>query len=81
MPWWGGPMGGWGYALMGFGSLALWALLLIAVVVGVRAVRRDRPAADERTSPQQLLAERYARGEIDEDEYHRRLDTLTHGHT
>lgn len=27
--------------------------------------------------PRQILAERYARGEIDDDEYHRRLATLT----
>jgi putative membrane protein len=40
--------------------------------------RRVNPGSGGETlpTPEQLLAERFARGEIDEDEYRRRLDTL-----
>ena len=81
MYWWGGPMSGWGYALMAFSSILFWALLILAIVVGIRAVRHTRTgsAAADRSTPEQLLAERYARGEIDDDEYRHRLDTLTGG--
>ena len=34
--------------------------------------------AGMRPTPEELLAERFARGEIDEQEYRTRLDTLTH---
>jgi putative membrane protein len=36
---------------------------------------RARPA-----TPEEILGQRYARGEIDDDEYHRRLDTLRDAH-
>jgi len=35
--------------------------------------------AEPGSSPERLLAERYARGEIDDDEFRRRLDTLRNG--
>jgi putative membrane protein len=35
------------------------------------------PAGPARPAPEQLLAERFARGEIDEEEYRRRLARLT----
>jgi acetoacetyl-CoA synthetase len=31
-----------------------------------------------RTPPERILADRYARGELDDDEYRRRLNTLHH---
>jgi putative membrane protein len=37
---------------------------------------RRRWEDDRRGSGERVLAERYARGEIDEDEYRRRLDVL-----
>jgi Short C-terminal domain len=38
--------------------------------------RRRELAAPEGRDPEQILAERFAAGEIDEEEYHRRLQTL-----
>jgi len=79
MYWWGGPMSGWGYALMALSSIAFWALLILGIVVLVRMARSGRgadPAGIDRPTPEQLLAERYARGEIDDDEYHHRLNIL-----
>ena len=57
-------------------------LLGPALIGGVLLYRGlDRPAsgapAGPRPSPEHLLAERFARGEIDEEEYRRRLATLT----
>lgn len=66
-------MSGWGYAVMTLG-VAFWALVAIAFLALLR-----RPAAApsrEVTPPRQLLAERFARGEIDDDEYYRRLSVL-----
>ena len=53
-------------------------LLITLAVVLVRGLNRPAgPADGPRPSPERLLAERFARGEIDEDEYRRRLATLT----
>jgi putative membrane protein len=80
MMWWYGPeMSGWGFALMSVGTALFWILILLGVIAVVRYLltggdRSGRP----RLTPEELLAERFARGEIDEQEYHRRLDAL-HG--
>lgn len=73
---------GWG-AWVGMSALMLlfWALVIIAVIALVRSLGGTRqgspPAADrERSSAEQLLDERFARGEIDEDEYTRRGQLL-----
>jgi putative membrane protein len=71
-------MGGWGWGLMALQAVALWALV---VVVGVAlwrlAVGPAAPGArDRRRTPEDVLAERFARGEIDEDEYRRRAALL-----
>ncbi|WP_179722826.1 SHOCT domain-containing protein [Petropleomorpha daqingensis] len=77
----GAHMTGWGWAAMTISSVLLLALLgtilLLLVRLGSRPV--DRPA--ERRAPEQLLGERFARGEIDEDEYRRRLDVLAERRT
>ncbi|MGA4877422.1 SHOCT domain-containing protein [Streptomyces lydicamycinicus] len=58
------------------------ALLFVIALLIVRALGRSAPARGEpplpRSGPpaEQILAERYARGEIDEEEYRRRLATL-----
>jgi putative membrane protein len=58
-------------------------VLFWVVIVGIgvlifRALGRtpERPHVQAGPSPEQLLAERFARGEIDEEEYRRRLDAL-----
>lgn len=52
--------------------IGLWITLFL--VVG----RRWRHGYPHGPSGESVLAERFARGEIDEQEYHQRLDTLTH---
>lgn len=69
---------GWGWLAMTVGMVVFWGLLITLAVVLVRALNRPAgPDPGQRPTPEQLLAERFARGEIDEDEYRRRLATLT----
>lgn len=51
-------------------------LLLAAALVAVRRWRPDRPRAAAGASPLDVLAKRFARGEIDSDEYERRRRAL-----
>ncbi|MFC5993289.1 SHOCT domain-containing protein [Pseudonocardia hispaniensis] len=73
-------MSGWGYALMTVSMVLFWALIILGVIALVRYLARgDRSgeqAAAPQATPEQVLAERFARGEIDEQEYHRRLAVL-----
>jgi putative membrane protein len=75
---WGTGMGGWG-VLMALSSLLFWALVVAGIVVVVgylgHATRTNRSATEPAT-PHQILAARFARGEIDEDEYRCRLQVL-----
>jgi putative membrane protein len=75
MWWYGNGMGGWGYGLMTVGNLLLWALIIFGVVTLLR--HRGRiGSAQPRPTAEELLAERFARGEIAEEEYRQRLDVL-----
>jgi putative membrane protein len=80
MMWWYGPgMGGWGFALMTVGTVLFWALIILGLIAVARYLLAGIELAPEaRPGPEELLAERFARGEIDEQEYRQRLDTL-HG--
>jgi len=78
MYWYHDHMSGWGYGLMAFGSLLFWALVIVGIVLLVRYLGRTTgrsPGGDQRSATR-ILAERFARGEIDEEEYRRRLETL-----
>lgn len=72
---------GWGFAVMALSMVLFWGLVIGAIVLIVRATSN---ASGQSSSPpvtgpgpQQILAERFARGEIDEQEYHSRLATLS----
>ena len=71
-------MGGFGWGIMGFG----WLLGFVVVGVLVWAVVQATPRRGDATttpstrSAETILAERFARGEIEDDEYRRRLDAL-----
>jgi putative membrane protein len=82
--------GGWGvgnWLLMGFGMLLFWALVVAGIVwlvhytstrpvTGGHGVPLDKPTGPVRPSARDILDERYARGEISDDEYRTRRDTL-----
>ncbi|GIH21089.1 SHOCT domain-containing protein [Rugosimonospora africana] len=82
MYWYGGGMPGWGYLLMASSSVLFWGLLIVAGVALFRIARRPLdPGHGARPTPERILADRLARGEIDEDEYRRRLDAVRAGGT
>jgi putative membrane protein len=78
-----------GWVVMVIGMVLFWTVAAILVIALIRHLNRNphhyghdhghdsaqgRPASWQ--SAEQTLAERFARGEIDEDEYQRRLTTL-----
>ncbi|MFC9324143.1 SHOCT domain-containing protein [Kitasatospora sp. NPDC057015] len=75
-------MNGWGFGLMALGMLLFLGLSVVVAVALIRYLgrlpRQGAPGGVPAPppSPEQLLAERFARGEIDADEYRHRLDTL-----
>ena len=70
MWWWHGSWGGW--LLMGFVMVAFWAVVIWAVATLVRGTA----SAPTTREPESILAERFARGEIDADDYTTRLESL-----
>lgn len=77
MMWYGNGPGWGGWLLMIFGTVALWALVVVAVVAFARGLREDglRRGPGE-VDPRRLLDERFARGEINAEEYRERRDLL-----
>jgi len=78
MFWTDHDLSGWGWVATATGMVVVWGLLIALAVILVRSL--DRPAGTApgpRPSPEQLLGERLARGEIDEAEYRRRRAALT----
>ncbi|GAA3031029.1 SHOCT domain-containing protein [Streptomyces olivoverticillatus] len=84
MMFWYNHGGGWGLFAMTVSMVLFWALIITVAVLLFRTLAR--PPHDARHTgwqsgpapghAEQILAERYARGEIDEEEYARRLATL-----
>ncbi|HET9972142.1 MAG TPA: SHOCT domain-containing protein [Streptosporangiaceae bacterium] len=78
----GDHVSGWGYALGITGMILFWGLLAVAIAAAARYLGRDHRGRGAAAlpmpppTPEQALADRFARGEIDADEYHQRLDTL-----
>lgn len=81
MFWYGNDMSAWGYAGMGIGMVLFWALIIVGIVALVRSSgsggqRSGYSPAHDAPAPEQLLAARFARGEIDETQYRARLAVL-----
>jgi putative membrane protein len=79
MYWYGHDMFGWGNPLALIATAVFWAAVIYGIVALVRYAGRNRKHASgpaQASAAERLLAERFARGEIDEDEYRRRLATL-----
>ena len=74
-------MGGWGSMVFGpIMMLLFWGLIIVAIVLAVRwlgggAVGAAPPQA--RKTPLEILQERFARGEIDKDEFEERKRLLS----
>lgn len=79
MFWYGNHMSAGGWVLMTVGMLAFWGLLIAGAVMFFRSVGDGARAADQlsvESTPERVLAGRFARGDIDETEYHGRLAAL-----
>ena len=84
MPYWenGHMDAGWGVA-MGLGMLGVWVLIGLIIVWALRSSRAHAASVMERVAgsapptPQQILAERLAHGDIDPDDYRSRLAALS----
>lgn len=82
MMWWG--HGGWGagdWLAMSLMMVVFWGALIALVVWLVRRLGPDRTTdtTPPRPRAEEVLAERFARGEIDEDEFTRRRELLHNG--
>jgi putative membrane protein len=79
MGWYDNGMSGWGLTLMTLGTVLFLGLVAAGIVALVRSSGRNGQAGTPptpMTTPRQILANRLASGEIDDDEYRRRLHTL-----
>jgi len=73
----GGHMGALGWVGATVGSVVFWAVIVGLIVLVVRNARGPTAAPPaHRPDPERMLAERFARGEIDEQEYRQRLQVL-----
>lgn len=67
----------WGAGFGWIWMLLIWAMIIGLAVWAVTSLRgRDAPGHSSPPSARRTLDERFARGEIDEEEYRRRLDEL-----
>lgn len=71
---WNGSVSWWGWTIMSVGMFVFWAFVAWIAVTLVRNGRERDPGTAR--APQDILAERYAKGEIDAEEYHSRLTDL-----
>lgn len=76
MVWYDHNIGWWGYAGMGIGMVLFWALVVAGIAALVMFLSRDARPQQEQPSPGQILAARFARGELSETEYRDRLAVL-----
>lgn len=67
---------GWGGLGMVLGMVLVWGLPILLIVLLVRYFAREREGKRELTALE-ILEARYARGEIDRDEYLKRRADLT----
>lgn len=67
---------GWVFVLMAVAMVALGVLAVVATVLIIRAVVRGNRSPQQAADPRQILAQRFAQGEIDETEYRNRLAAL-----
>jgi putative membrane protein len=70
---------GWSFgdwALMGLMMLVFWGLVIGAIIAVVRGRAGTNPGTQSSSQAMHLLEERFARGEIDADEFAARRDLL-----
>jgi putative membrane protein len=78
MMWWNDGLGWGGWLAMTLIMVAFWALVIVAIIAVFRGLTStgQSPTSRQDRDPQQILDERFARGEIDAEEYHARQHVL-----
>ncbi|HEX5598380.1 MAG TPA: SHOCT domain-containing protein [Micromonosporaceae bacterium] len=56
--------------------MVFWLGVILLVVWLVNSQRNRSAAVDDKSTARRILAERYARGELDTEEFNRRLENL-----
>ena len=67
-------VGWWSWFIMASSMVVFWALVFWLIASFVRTP--SRPSRIQSATPAEILARRFAAGEIDEEEYRTRHDTL-----
>ena len=85
MMYWNNGSPGWGgWVVMSLMMVLFWGALIFGGIAVWKALSRDDRSAgrtgDAQSTPERLLDERFARGEIDEDDYTHRRELLRAGH-
>ncbi len=69
--------GGWGWGGgMGLGMVLFWGAIIAVIVLAVRFLGNGAAARRGDKTPLQILKERYARGEIDKEEFEQKQRDL-----
>ena len=78
MMYWNGDWSWWAWLAMTLMMLSFWTVVGLAVWALVRHVgpTSSAPSGQTTTTPEDVLRQRYAAGELEEDEFRRRLETL-----
>ncbi len=69
MMYWNGEWSWAGWAMMTITMVVFWGLVLWVATLVVRSLTADRSEPERRPRPEDVLAERLARGEISTEEY------------
>ena len=77
MMYWNGDWNGWAWTVMLISMLAFWALLALGIWLAVRSSSTTLP--ERSRSAEETLRQRYAAGELDDEEFARRLEVLREG--
>lgn len=79
MFYYGDHTSGWGWLIMSAGMIVFWGLLIAGFALSLRAINGGQRPVEQlpgSQAPHEILAERFARGEIDETEYRARAQVL-----
>ena len=76
MMWYGDETTWWGWLLMSLMMVAFWGAVIGLVWYLVTHAGSTNQPGSSASSPEQILDERFARGEIDAEEYRARRDAL-----
>lgn len=79
MYWVGNGMDGWSYVLMIVSTVLFWGVLITGIVMLLRYLAGNGARQQGSADPKAILAERFARGQIDEAAYRSGLELLEAG--